>query len=71
MKTQLAAAAIALLMTRGAHAEGNVVVSTPVQACAKMTTQCRELAVGTVVVEQNYWGNTSCVLPAGAAPPCL
>jgi hypothetical protein len=64
-------AADELLTTTAARADGNVVVSTPVQACAKVTTQCRELAVGTVVVEQNYWGNTSCVLPAGAAPPCL
>lgn len=69
-RLMLTAAALALLTT-GAHAEGDVVVSTPVQACAKVTTQCRELAVGTVVVEQNYWGNTSCVLPAGAALPCL
>lgn len=72
MKRRLiAAAALTLLTAGGAHAEGAVVVSTPVQACAKVTTECRELPVGTVVVEQNYWGNTSCVLPAGATPPCL
>ena len=57
MKTLLAASAFALFAT-SAHAGGDVVVSTPVQACAKVTTQCRELA-------------TSCVLPASAAPPCL
>jgi hypothetical protein len=66
----LAAAALALLTTT-ARAEGVVVVTTAVQACVKVTTECRELPVGTVVVETNYWGNTACVLPDGAPPPCL
>jgi hypothetical protein len=70
MKRFLLTAAALALLTTAAQADG-VVVSTPTQGCAKVTTECRDLAVGTVVVEQNYWGNTSCVVPEGASPPCL